>query len=114
MLCNTKNLPVEGQPDFGACSIIVLKDASGFCDKFIGGPRKTRNSYNRNSKKQSLFGCSIKTEKELKKESSRSFEEKEARIERVDVRVARWFDNSAVTTASITCTSVQLLLFIER
>jgi len=60
-----------------------------------------------------LLRCSIKPEKELKKEGRGSFEEKEERNDGVDMQVVRWFDNSAVTTAS-TYTIVQPLLSIER
>ncbi|XP_024119090.1 piggyBac transposable element-derived protein 3 [Oryzias melastigma] len=127
VLCDTNGLvhsfdiytgkidPVPGKPDIGASGNIVLKLAQVIqenvnhllyfdnwftsLDLFValanqGVPALGTVQQNR------LRGCSFSADSEMKKKGRGTFEEQQAEVENVDIRVVKWYDNRAVVVAS--------------
>ena len=60
-----------------------------------------------------LLGCTLQSDSKLKTKGRDSFDEKCTNIDGVDLRVVKWYDNRAVILGS-TCSGAQPLLTVDR
>ena len=120
--------PVDGFPDLGATSNIVIQ-LSKVVEADLNHVLCFDNCYTSMNllvelskrkifaigtvRSNRLLGCTLQSDSKLKTKGRGSFDEKCTNIDGVDLRVVKWYDNRAVILAS-TCSSAQPLLTVDR
>ena len=123
-----KILPVDGFPDLGATSNIVIQlskvveadlnhvlcfDSWYTSMNLLMELSKRKIFAIGTVRSNRLLGCTLQSDSKLKTKGRGSFDEKCTNIDRVDLRVVKWYDNCAVIMAS-TCFDAQPLLTVDR